>query len=262
VGLNKSGSEVCGRAIGLNSLAIFVPSYNAARTLPDIFGRIPEDLWPTIAAIFVINDGSDDDTEDVVRKLARRWKKIRLVSHQHNSGYGAAVREGLRCCAEETNANFIACLHADGQYPPEELPRFAKYMAQNEIDIIQGSRHKDGTALAGGMPKYKWLAGKVLTAMENWSFGLQMTDYHSGFLLYSRKAVRSLPFIEFSNYFDFDLEVIASARALGLSLAELGIPTRYAGERSHLNVVRYGFRCLRVMLRYRLGCYQIGSTNW
>lgn len=238
-----------------------MPAYNASTTLVDVFERIPNDLWPAIAAIFVINDGSEDDTEDAVLKLARRWPKIRLVSHQQNYGYGTAVREGLRRCTEDSDADFIACLHADGQYPPEELSRFVTHMAEHNIDLMQGSRHKNGTALSGGMPKYKWLAGKILTAMENWSFDLEMTDYHSGFLLYSRNAVRSLPFDEFSPYFDFDLEVIATARARGLSLDELDIPTRYAGERSHLNVVRYGLRCLRVMVRFRLGRYHARSTN-
>ena len=82
-----------------------------------------------------------------------------------------------------------------------------------------------------------------------------MTDYHSGFMLYSRRAVEQIPFDELSHYFDFDLEVIASARARGLTVAELGIPTRYADEESHLNPIWYGLRCLRVMLRYRLGRY-------
>jgi hypothetical protein len=106
------------------------------------------------------------------------------------------------------------------------------------------------------MPKYKWLAGVILTWMENKTFGLQMTDYHSGFLLYSRKAAINIPFEELSHYFDFDLEVIAAARARGLKVDELGIPTRYADEESHLNPIWYGLRCLRVMLRYRLGAYR------
>ena len=121
---------------------------------------------------------------------------------------------------------------------------------------LQGSRHKDDTALAGGMPKYKWLSGKILTWMENRTFGLRMTDYHSGFLVYSRRAASTIPFDQLSTYFDFDLEVIASARARGLMVDELGIPTRYADEDSHLNPIWYGLRCLRVMIRYRMGRYR------
>ena len=240
----------------MSTLAIFIPSYNAARTLPGVIERIPEDLWESIEAVFVINDGSADDTDDVVGRLTERWPKLRLVSRHPNRGYGAAVREGLRCCAEQTQADYVACLHADGQYPPEQIRTFMEFMESKSVDVCQGSRHKAGTALEGGMPKYKWLAGVILTWLENKTFGLQMTDYHSGFLLYSRKAAVSIPFEELSHYFDFDLEVIAAARARGLKVDELGIPTRYADEESHLNPIWYGLRCLRVMLRYRLGRYR------
>jgi hypothetical protein len=104
-------------------------------------------------------------------------------------------------------------------------------MAAKGIDVLQGSRHLDGGARKGGMPRYKIVAGKVLTWMENRAFDVSMIDYHSGFLLYSRRAVETIPFDRLSHYFDFDLEVIACARARGLRVAELGIPTRYAGER-------------------------------
>jgi glycosyltransferase involved in cell wall biosynthesis len=244
----------------VTSVAIFIPSYNAAKTLPSVVERIPEDLWAAIAAVFVINDGSQDDTDAVVESLAERFPKLRLVSRQPNRGYGAAVREGLRRCVEETDAETVTCLHADGQYPPESIATFVAHMAANGVDVLQGSRHKAGTALQGGMPKYKWLAGKVLTWLENKTFGLQMTDYHSGFMLYSRRAASQIPFEELSHYFDFDLEVIASARARGLVVDELGIPTRYADEESHLNPIWYGLRCLRVMGRYRLGRYRPALT--
>ena len=237
------------------SIAIFIPSYNAARTLPAVVERIPVTLWPSVEAVFVINDGSQDDTDAVVEKLRDRWPKLRLVSRSPNQGYGAAVREGLRRCVAETTADYVTCLHADGQYPPEEIEAFVAYMEANGIDVCQGSRHRHGTALEGGMPRYKWLAGLILTWMENRTFDLRMTDYHSGFLVYSRRTAESIPFDELSTYFDFDLEVIASAQAHGLRVDELGIPTRYADEESHLNPIWYGLRCLRVMLRYRMGGY-------
>ncbi len=240
----------------MSTVAVFIPSYNAARTLPSVIERISDELWDATVALFVINDGSEDDTDDVVEKLRADYPKVRLVSRKSNRGYGAAVREGLRCCAEQTEADYVVCLHADGQYPPESALIFVNHMQAHGVDVLQGSRHKEGTALEGGMPKYKWIAGKILTWMENKTFGLEMTDYHSGFLVYSRRAATQIPFAELSTYFDFDLEVIASARARGLVVDELGIPTRYADEDSHLNPIWYGLRCLRIMLRYRLGAYR------
>jgi hypothetical protein len=129
-------------------------------------------------------------------------------------------------------------------------------MAGNAIDILQGSRIASGTALSGGMPVYKYIANRVLTFFENRVFGLSMSDYHSGMLLYSRTALAKLPFDRLSDSFDFDLEVIASGRAAGLHIAEQPIPTRYAGEVSHLNPITYGLRVVGVMLKYLVGRYR------
>ena len=85
--------------------------------------------------------------------------------------------------------------------------------------------------------------------------GMDLTDYHSGFLVYGRRALHNIPFERLSGYFDFDLEVIATARALGLKIDEVAIPTRYADEKSHLHPIRYGLRTLRVMAKFRLGHY-------
>lgn len=236
------------------TLSIFVPAYNAASTLPSVVERIPKDLWPDIGVAMVIDDGSTDDTLVAVRLLSARFPKLQAFSFGRNRGYGHAVRRGLGFC-RESGSEYAVCLHADGQYPPEKLVQFLAHMGRYKVDILQGSRHKDGTARQGGMPRYKVAAGKALTWLENRCFGLEMTDYHSGFLCYSRNALKTIPFERLSPYFDFDLEVIASARALGLRVGELGIPTRYAGEKSHLNPIRYGLRALMVMLKYRMGYY-------
>jgi glycosyltransferase involved in cell wall biosynthesis len=236
---------------------IFIPAYNAERTIASVVERISDALWLAIVDVIVVEDGSTDDTGGVVERLGARFPKVRLARHPSNRGYGAAVRTGLRL-SRGTGADYVACLHADGQYPPESLAEFFPYMEEHGIDVLQGSRHKEGTARKGGMPIYKIVAGKLLVWLENKAFGLEMTDYHSGFLLYSRRAIEAIPFEQLSDYFDFDLEVIACAQARGLKVAELGIPTRYADELSHLNPIRYGLRCLLVLLRYRLGRYRAG----
>ena len=235
-------------------LSIFIPAYNAATTIADVVDRIPENLWPSIDVVMVINDGSVDDTAARVTALSSKYPKLVLHSFERNRGYGQAVRWGLGFCRER-GSEYSACLHADGQYPPERLKTFLAYMEEHQVDILQGSRHLAGTARQGGMPRYKILAGKSLTWLENRCFGLNFTDYHSGFLVYSRKALHKIPFEKLSTYFDFDLEVIATARALGLKIAELGIPTRYAGEKSYLNPWIYGLRTLKVMVKYRMGRY-------
>ena len=113
-----------------------------------------------------------------------------------------------------------------------------------------------GRALKGGMPLYKFVANKFLTAIENWVFGMKLAEYHSGYMLYSRKAISEIPFDKLSAFFDFDLEMIVMARVMGLRIVELPIPTIYAGEVSHLRPIKYGLQVLAVVRRYRQGEYQ------
>ena len=204
--------------------------------------------------MFIIDDGSTDNTAGCVAGLARGNQKIVLFSLSQNEGYGVAVRKGIEL-SQSMDADFCVCLHADGQYPPEKLGDFADFMAKHSIDILQGSRHKGGTALMGNMPLYKYVFGKSLVLLENRVFGLRMTDYHSGYLFYSRRALKTIPFERFSSSFDFDLEVIAAARARNLNVNELAIETHYGEEKSYLNPVTYGFRVLRVLVRYVVGAY-------
>jgi glycosyltransferase involved in cell wall biosynthesis len=231
-----------------------MPAYNVAATLRSVIQRIPKEAWHIIRAVHIVNDGSTDATAEVARQLEREYDVVHLFSAKQNQGYGETVRQGMVLCLS-TEADYIACLHADGQYPPEQLAIFVSYMHDRGIDILQGSRHKSGGALLGGMPIYKYAAGKALTWLENTVFGLTMTDYHSGFLVYNRKAIRAIPIESLSGYFDFDLEFIACASKKRLVVDELAIPTHYGHEVSHLNPIRYGLRVLGVMVKYLTGAY-------
>lgn len=236
------------------NLSVFMPAYNAGKYLPSVLERVPPDLWNSIKSFWIINDGSKDHTEDVIKELEKKYPSVQHITFEENRGYGSAVKEGLTQCKKDDSA-YIVCLHADGQYPPESIPAFMARMRENNLDILQGSRIASGTAISGGMPLYKLGAGKVLTFLENIVFGLSLTDYHSGFLMYSGRTVNTVPFDELSGSFDIDVEIIASARARGLTVAEMPIPTRYADEESYLNPITYGFRVLGVMIRYLLGKY-------
>jgi glycosyltransferase involved in cell wall biosynthesis len=237
------------------SLGIFIPAYNAGETLDGVLERIPADVWPDVRVVIIVDDGSRDGTARVARAWSARNPVIRTHSFEENRGYGAAVRHGLAVCRAE-GCEAAVCLHADGQYPPERIGEFRAHMGEQGIDVLQGSRHLDGRALAGGMPLYKYLAGKALTRLENLCLGHRLTDPHSGFLFYSRRALETLPVERLSGYFDFDLEVIACALAAGLRVGELAIPARYGTERSYLNPVVYGLRALRISALYRTGHYR------
>ncbi len=237
------------------SCSIFIPAFNAEKTISTVLMRIPAETWDHIVKVIVINDGSQDNTANSVNQLKGKFPSLELFSFESNQGYGRAVSKGIELCLE-SNSNYIVCLHADGQYPPENITEFLSYMHKNNIDLLQGSRHKNNTALSGGMPLYKYTAGKCLVFLENRVFGLQMTDYHSGFLLYSRNALIKIPFNQLSGSFDFDLEMIATAKCKGLIISELGIPTQYHDEKSYLNPVTYGLRVLIVLIKYIIGSYK------
>jgi glycosyltransferase involved in cell wall biosynthesis len=236
------------------AVSVVIPAYNAASTIRSVIDRIPPRLWRQLRTIWIINDGSTDGTGAAIEALSRRHEAIHPVQWTANRGYGVAVRQGLALCRDD-GCDFAACVHADGQYPPEAVPEFVEAMLARGIDLMQGSRIASGTALSGGMPLYKYVAGRVLTAIENAAFGLRLSDYHSGLLVYGRKSLAALPFHRLSRSFDFDLEVIAAARARNLAIGELPIPTRYAGEVSHLQPVIYGCRVLWVLCKYLAGYY-------
>ena len=235
-------------------LVLIMPAYNAARTVAEVFARIPAAVGERIHRYVAVDDGSTDDTLAILEGLAGRLPRLDVLRHDRNRGYGAAEKT-LLDHALALGADICILVHADGQYPPERIPDLITPLERGDADLVQGSRMLGGGALAGGMPLYKYLANRGLTAIENLAFGLSLAEYHSGCMLYHRRALEAIAYRRFSDSFDFDLEMIVAARVLGLRLAEIAIPTRYAGEVSHLKPVRYGLDVLRVVWRYRRGHY-------
>jgi glycosyltransferase involved in cell wall biosynthesis len=235
-------------------LVIVVPAYNAARHLPDLIKRIVAARPPGLDKIVVVDDGSSDDTATTARALADITPQIRVVTRPHNGGYGAAMKDGL-AFARQWNADRAASVHADGQYGPEVLADLLAALDQRGLDLLQGSRIAGGRALAGGMPRYKYVGNWILNKVERWVFSLPLSDFHSGYLVYGHRALAEIPFSRLSDSFDFDIEVIAAARAHGLAVGEGPIPTHYGDEISHLNPLTYGLRVLRVMWRFKRGVY-------
>jgi glycosyltransferase involved in cell wall biosynthesis len=235
------------------SLAVVIPAYDAARHLEETVQRVFA-ARPLDVSVFVVDDGSRDDTAAIAGRLAGTHSALQLLRRARNGGYGAAMKDGL-FAARAAGATVAASVHADGQYSPEALPRLLEERSQRNLDVLQGSRIAAGTARAGGMPLYKLAGNALLNVVENGVLGLSLTDYHSGYLVYGPRALGTLPFERFSDSFDFDLEVLAAARARGLTVGEAPIPTRYADEISHLNPLTYGLRVLRVLWRYQRGRY-------
>jgi glycosyltransferase involved in cell wall biosynthesis len=233
---------------------VVMPAYNAGATIERVFERIPAAARARIERYVVLNDGSRDTTNEALQRLRASFPTLVTLEHKVNQGYGATERDLLDYARTE-GAEVSIVLHSDGQYSPEKIPDLLKPFDEDRADLVQGSRLLDGGALKGGMPFYKFVANKALTALENWSFGMRLAEYHSGYMLYSRRALETIPYGKLSHSFDFDLEMIVMARVKSLRIVELPIPTIYADEASNLKPVEYGFRVLSVVKRYRQGYY-------
>lgn len=238
----------------VENVFVLMPAYNAGATIESVFARIPDEAKKRIQRYVVVNDGSTDGTEAAVERVRAKFPDLVLLRHETNRGLGAAEKT-LLSYALDHGAGVGIILHSDGQYSPEKIPDLLQPFDLDQADMVQGSRMLGGGALAGGMPFYKFLSNKALTALENLAFRMRLAEYHSGYMLFSRRSLQVIPFQKLSNSFDFDLEMIVMARIKGLRVADVPIPTIYAGEVSHLNPIQYGLDVLSIVWSYRRGKY-------
>jgi glycosyltransferase involved in cell wall biosynthesis len=224
-----------------------MPAYNAARTLADTFRSIPAGV---VDDIVLVDDGSVDATLEVASSLP-----IRTIPLAHNVGYGGNQKvcylEALR-----SGADVVVMLHPDGQYDPAVLPELIAPIAEGRADLVLGSRMLvSGAARRGGMPLYRFVSNKALTAIENRALGRSFSELHTGYRAYSKRFLETVPFLRNANDFVFDTQVIAQAVAFGLPVAEVPIKTRYHAEASSTSMpanIQYGLDTLWTMVRYRL----------
>jgi len=238
----------------VDNVFIIMPAYNAGKTIERVFSRIPDHMKSRIKRYVVVNDGSNDNTEEALSRLRSEYSGLITLRHETNRGYGAAEKTLLNYALKQ-GADVAILLHSDGQYSPEKIPDLLKPIDDDQADLVQGSRMLGKGALKGGMPLYKFIANKCLTVLENIAFGMKLAEYHSGYTLYSRKILLEIPFNKLSDSFDFDLEMIVMAKIRKLRIVEVPIPTIYADEVSHLNPVKYGFDVLSVVRSYLRGKY-------
>jgi glycosyltransferase involved in cell wall biosynthesis len=235
-------------------LVIVMPAYNAAKTIESVFKRIPKEFYKRVHKIVVVNDGSKDNTAKVVERLSKKYKKTLKLDHPQNKGYGAAQKTGFNK-AVELKADIAILLHSDGQYAPEVLHKMIAPIAQGKADVVMGSRFLGGGALKGGMPLYKFIGNRVLTAIENLAYGMNISEFHTGYMIYSKKALQSIKFNRLSDSFHFDGEMVMMSGKKRLRIVEIGIPTLYAEEESHLKPIKYGLEVLKIILKEKMGKY-------
>lgn len=248
-GASRNPSEAGGASAGTGSLehvVVVLPAYNAAKTLEKTYQDLPHHM---IGDVILVDDGSRDETVDIAKRLG-----IRVFKHRGNFGYGA----NQKTCYKEalkSNATIVAMVHPDYQYDPTLLPDLVEPIRAGAADVVFGSRMMGASAYKQGMPWWKYLANRALTWMENRVFGLDLSEYHTGYRVYSRKALERVNFRANSDGFIFDQEIVAQMVACGLRIVEAPVPVRYFPEASSASFVAssiYGLGILKLLGRYLL----------
>lgn len=245
----------------MKQIVCVIPAYRAAATLPGVLERIPRAVYDELERIIVVEDAGPNMERSVSDSLRERHDKLEVLFHDRNRGYGAAQKTGYRR-ALEVGADVAVLLHADGQYAPEIMAELYAPLVRDEADVVLGSRmHSVRSAYRGGMPLYKIVANVCLTRLENLVYGMRMSEYHSGYMLYGRRALEAIPFERLSDEFHFDGEMLLMAGKCGLRIADLPIPTHYGDEDSHLRPIRYGLEVLGVIAKDLRGHYDALLTR-
>jgi len=242
-------------------IGILVVAYNAEQHLSKTLDRIPEEFFDRVTEVFVCDDASQDDTYGVglAYQVRSGHRPVKVIKHPINLGYGGNQKYGYRWAIEE-GLDIVVMLHADGQYAPECLPEMVAPIVSGEADAVFGSRMMEsGAAIEGGMSRYKYVGNRILSTWQNAMAGIKLTEWHSGYRAYSVQALRSLPFHDNSDGFDFDTEIIVQLIESGARIAEIPIPTYYGDEICHVNGIEYAWDVSKLVGRYRLHKMGFGS---
>jgi glycosyltransferase involved in cell wall biosynthesis len=235
-------------------LLIFIVAYNAESTIEKVLTRIPKSLHSDQVEVLIIDDSSQDETFRNGLRYQQKQSDFRItvLRTPANQGYGGNQKLGYRYAIDH-GFDIVALVHGDGQYAPEELPALLDPLLRNETDAVFGSRMIDKKAARrGGMPLYKWIGNQVLTAFQNAILKTRLSEFHSGYRLYSTTALAQIPFEKNTNDFHFDTEIIIQFVLKKLRISELQIPTFYGDEICHVNGLRYAWNIFRSTIKARL----------
>src|SRR5438128_1424960 len=226
-------------------IAVVLPAYNAEKTLEATVRELPD----LVDIRILVDDHSSDRTVEIAHRLG-----LQYYVHDRNYGYG---RNQQTCYREAlaAGADVVIMVHPDYQYTPLLVTALASMVAYGVYDVVLGSRIIGGTALHGGMPVYKYIANRLLTAFENLFLGIKLSEYHTGYRAFSREVLTRLPLRENSDDFVFDNQMLAQCVHFGYRIGEVSSPTKYFEDASSINFrrsVQYGLGVLATTLEFAL----------
>ncbi|MEO6600926.1 MAG: glycosyltransferase family 2 protein [Polyangiaceae bacterium] len=233
-------------------VTVVMPAYNAEQTLERTVAEIPS----LVDDIIVVDDHSRDNTTALAQKLG-----LHAIRHEQNRGYGGNQKTCYRA-ALERGADIVVMVHPDYQYTPKLVPALAHCVASGLFDVALGSRILGGRAREGGMPLYKYISNRLLTATENLLIDQKLSEYHTGYRAFSRELLLRLPLEENDDDFAFDNQMLVQAAYFGFKIAEVTCPTSYFEEASSISFSRsvtYGIGVLRAAVDFRLA--RMGFTQ-
>ncbi len=227
-------------------VVVVMPAYNAGRTLRETYREIPSDV---VDEVILVDDASTDDTVKLAREL-----KIHTIVHEKNLGYGGNQKTCYQTALDQ-GADIVVMLHPDYQYSPKLLTAMTFLVESNEYDVVLGSRILGGKAMEGGMPLYKYVGNRILTFLQNLLMGAKLSEYHTGYRVFSRKVLEAIPWRKNSDDFVFDNQMLSQILFFDFRVAEITCPARYFEEASSINFgrsVKYGLGCLATAWKFRM----------
>ncbi|MGA2589831.1 MAG: glycosyltransferase family 2 protein [Bryobacteraceae bacterium] len=227
-----------------SKVVVVMPAYNAAKTLHMTYADLPREM---VDLVILVDDGSSDETIQIARDMG-----LELFVHDRNYGYGAnqktCYREALKA-----GADIVVMVHPDYQYDPTLLPEIIRPIQEDRADVVLGSRLMGTSPMAQGMPWWKYVSNRFLTWLENLTFGLKLSEYHTGYRAFRRDVLESVNLETNSDQFIFDQEILAQIVALRMRITEVPVPTRYfkqASSASFFQSTIYGLSILLLLTRY------------
>lgn len=228
-------------------IVVVMPAYNAAGTLEKTYREIPHNV---VDEVILVDDRSADNTAEVAESLGIRH----IIVHEQNTGYGGNQKSCYRA-ALDLGADVVIMLHPDYQYTPKLAQAMAALLTEGVFDCVLGSRILGTGALQGGMPLYKYVSNRALTAFQNLLMGYKLSEYHTGYRAFTREVLERLPLQNNSDNFLFDNQMLAQIIYTGFSIGEVTCPTRYEESSSSISFgasVEYGIGVVGTAVRFRL----------
>ena len=226
-------------------VVVVMPAYNAEKTLEKTLLEIPE----SVSDVILVDDCSKDNTYELAKKLG-----LKVFRHDNNKGYGGNQKT---CYAEalKLNPDIVIMLHPDYQYSPKLLGAMIEMIRSGHYDVVLATRILGRGAILGKMPKYKYIANRILTLFENLLIGEKLSEYHTGYRAFTGEVLRKIDFDKNSDDFIFDNQMLLQIFSKKFRIGEISCPTKYFSDASSINLkrsIKYGFGCLVEAIKYRM----------